>query len=136
MGARHVDADRRFVRLALRFVSDDKGAVHALDRTNGRSVWKQDKLAHRRLSLPLPVDNEVVLGDLQGYVHFLSREAGAFVARMPTDGSPVLAAPLRPSDRVAAADAQRRPVRAQPEVKPVIALVGRPNVGKSTLFNA
>lgn len=77
------------------FVSDDKGAVHALDRTNGRSVWKQDKLAHRRLSLPLPVDNEVVLGDLQGYVHFLSREAGAFVARVATDGSPVLAAPLR-----------------------------------------
>ena len=77
------------------FVSDDKGAVHALDRTNGRSVWKQDKLAHRRLSQPLPVDNEVVFGDLQGYVHFLSRDAGAFVARMPTDGSPVLAAPLR-----------------------------------------
>src|SRR5262245_23964691 len=26
------------------FVSDDRGAVHALDRSNGRSVWKQDKL--------------------------------------------------------------------------------------------
>lgn len=77
------------------FVSDDRGAVHALDRTNGRSVWKQDKLAHRRLSLPLAVDSEVVVGDLQGYVHFLSREAGTFVARFATDGSPVLAAPLR-----------------------------------------
>ena len=77
------------------FISDDKGAVHALDRTNGRSVWKQDKLAHRRLSLPLPVDNEVAFGDLQGYVHFLSREGGSFVARTATDGSPVLAAPIR-----------------------------------------
>jgi len=77
------------------FVSDDRGAVHALDRTNGRSVWKQDKLAHRRLSLPLSVDNEVALGDLQGYVHFLSRESGTFVARFATDGSPVLAPPLR-----------------------------------------
>jgi outer membrane protein assembly factor BamB len=77
------------------FVADDRGAVHALDRANGRSVWKQDKLAHRRLSLPLAVDNEVVLGDLQGYVHFLSREGGAFVARLATDGSPVLAAPQR-----------------------------------------
>ncbi|HEV8095875.1 MAG TPA: outer membrane protein assembly factor BamB, partial [Burkholderiales bacterium] len=45
------------------FVSDDKGAVHALDRSNGRSVWKQDKLANRQLSLPLPVGNEVALGD-------------------------------------------------------------------------
>ena len=77
------------------FISDDKGAVHALDRTNGRSVWKQDKLAHRRLSLPLPIGNEVALGDLQGYVHFLSRDGGSFVARMATDGSPVLAPPLR-----------------------------------------
>jgi outer membrane protein assembly factor BamB len=77
------------------FVTDDKSAVQALDRTNGRSVWKQDKLANRRLSLPLPVDNEVVAGDLQGYVHFLSREGGAFVARLATDGSPVFAAPLR-----------------------------------------
>jgi outer membrane protein assembly factor BamB len=50
------------------FISDDKGAVHALDRSNGRSVWKQDRLAHRQLSLPLPLGTEVALGDLQGYI--------------------------------------------------------------------
>jgi len=77
------------------FVSDDRGAVHALDRTNGRSIWKQDRLAYRRLSLPLPLGSEVALGDFQGYVHFLSRDAGTFVARFATDGSPVLSAPLR-----------------------------------------
>ena len=77
------------------FVSDDKGAVHALDRTSGRSVWKQDGLSYRRLSLPLPLGTEVALGDLQGYVHFLSRESGAFVARMATDGSAIRAAPLK-----------------------------------------
>jgi outer membrane protein assembly factor BamB len=77
------------------FVSDDKGAVHALDRGNGRSVWKQDRLAHRQLSQPLPLGEEIVLGDLQGYVHVLARDSGAFVARAATDGSPVRAAPLR-----------------------------------------
>lgn len=77
------------------FVSDDKGAVHALDRTNGRSVWKQDRLAHRQLSLPLPLGTEVAAGDLQGYVHFMARESGAFVARAATDGTPIRAAPLR-----------------------------------------
>jgi outer membrane protein assembly factor BamB len=77
------------------YVSDERGAVHALDRTNGRSVWKQDRLAHRQLSLPLPLGAEVALGDLQGYVHFLARDSGAFVARAATDGSPVRAAPLR-----------------------------------------
>ena len=82
------------------FVSDDKGAVHALDRSNGRSVWKQDRLAYRQLSLPLPLGTEVALGDMQGYIHFLARESGAFLARFATDGSPVRAAPVRLPDGV------------------------------------
>ena len=77
------------------FVADDKGAVHALDRGNGRSIWKQDRLANRQLSLPLPLGTEVAAGDLQGYVHFMARESGAFLARAATDGSPIRAAPLR-----------------------------------------
>lgn len=83
-------ADARYV-----YVSDDRGAVHALDRSNGRSLWKQDRLAHRQLSLPLPLDALIAVGDLQGYVHLLSRDSGAFVARIATDGSAVRAAPLR-----------------------------------------
>ena len=77
------------------FVSDDKGAVHALDRNNGRSIWKQDRLAYRQLSLPLPLGTEVAAGDLQGFVHFMARESGAFLARAATDGSPIRAAPLK-----------------------------------------
>ena len=76
------------------FVADDRGAVHALDRSTGRSIWKQDRLAHRQLSEPLPLGAEVALGDLEGYVHLLARETGAFVARAGTDGSPLRAAPL------------------------------------------
>ena len=77
------------------YVSDDAGAVHALDRTSGKSVWKQDRLANRRLTLPLPVGGEIVVGDLQGYVHLLARDSGAFIGRMATDGSAIAAAPLR-----------------------------------------
>ena len=75
------------------FVADDKGAVQAFDRTNGRSVWKQDKLANRQLSLPQPVGELVAVGDLEGYVHFLARDTGAFVARYATGGGPVSAPP-------------------------------------------
>jgi outer membrane protein assembly factor BamB len=76
------------------YLSDDRGAVHALDRSNGRSVWKQDRLAHRQLSLPLPLGAEIAVGDLEGYVHFLARESGAFIARLATDGSAIRGAPL------------------------------------------
>ena len=76
------------------FVSDENGAVQALDRSTGRSVWKQDKLAHRDLTLPVPVGGLVAVGDLEGYVHFLARDTGAFVARYATHDGAVHAAPL------------------------------------------
>ena len=42
----------------------------------------------------------VVVADLQGYVHFLSREDGAFAARIATDGSPIRAQPQALGDGV------------------------------------
>ena len=76
------------------FVSDDKGAVHALDRIGGSSLWKQDKLRLRNLSAPLALGREIAVADIQGYVHFLARESGAFVGRVATDGSPVSTNPV------------------------------------------
>lgn len=69
------------------FVSDERGAVHALDRSNGQPVWKQEALAYRALTTPLPRGEAVVVGDFEGYVHFLARESGAFLARQKTDGA-------------------------------------------------
>jgi outer membrane protein assembly factor BamB len=37
----------------------------------------------------------VAAGDLEGFVHFVARESGAFVTRAATDGSPIRAAPVR-----------------------------------------
>lgn len=76
------------------YVSDDKGAVHALDRLTGRSLWKQDALAYRQLSLPYPTERAVAVGDFEGYVHFLAKDSGAFVARFATDGGALRAPPI------------------------------------------
>jgi outer membrane protein assembly factor BamB len=76
------------------FVTDDKGAVHALDLASGTSVWKQDALRMRRVSAPLLLRGDLVaVADVRGIVHFLKREDGALAARIDTDGSPVLTAP-------------------------------------------
>ena len=82
------------------FVADDRGALHALDRSNGQSVWKQDKLTHRQLSTPLAGGDAVAVGDFEGYVHFLARETGNFVARRSTGGGAVRAALRRLADGV------------------------------------
>jgi outer membrane protein assembly factor BamB len=81
-----LSSDSRYV-----YVTDDKGAVHALDRASGASIWKQDKLFLRRVSAPLAYGKMVAVADIQGVLHFLSRDDGSFVARMTTDGSPVVA---------------------------------------------
>jgi outer membrane protein assembly factor BamB len=83
-----VSVDQRFV-----FAVDDKGAVSAFNREAGTSAWKNDKLSYRRLSTPISYGRAVAVGDYQGFIHFLSREDGAFLARAATDGSAVLAAP-------------------------------------------
>lgn len=75
------------------YVTDDKGAVHALDLASGASLWKQDKLFLRKVSAPVARRGFVVVADIQGVVHFLGRDDGAFVARLTTDGSPVVAPP-------------------------------------------
>lgn len=75
------------------YVSDARGAVHALDKNSGASIWKQDKLLHRRLSAPVVLDKHVAVADLEGYVHVLAREDGSFAARAATDGSAVGADP-------------------------------------------
>jgi outer membrane protein assembly factor BamB len=84
-----MDADHRGA-----YITDDKNAVVALDKANGGSLWKQDKLSGRGVSAPLAFGRFVIVGDFQGYVHFLSREDGAFAARIATDGSAIGAPPV------------------------------------------
>jgi len=84
-----VSVDARYA-----FASDERGAVHALDRSSGNSVWKQDRLSYRQLSLPLASGNAVAVGDFEGYVHFLARDSGAFLGRHDTGGGAVRAAPV------------------------------------------
>ena len=78
------------------FVSDDKGAVHAL-RPHATAAASGSRTGSRTGSSRCrcrwaPRSRS---GDLQGFVHFVARESGAFLARAATDGSPIRAAPLR-----------------------------------------
>lgn len=81
--------DKRYL-----FVSDAAGAVQALDKHTGALVWKQDKLLGRKLTAPLVVSGNIAVADFQGYAHILSHDDGAYIARIATDGSAVLAPPL------------------------------------------
>ncbi len=75
------------------YVTDDRGAVHALDRSTGATVWKQDLLAGRKIGGPQLVGDLVGVVDPLGVLHLLSPINGAYVGRLDTDGSPPTSQP-------------------------------------------
>ena len=77
------------------YVTDDKGAVHALDKTTGASAWKQDKLARRRPGGPQILGGHVAVVDVEGYMHLLDPNDGNLVGRIATDGVPATAQPVQ-----------------------------------------
>lgn len=80
------------------YLTDDKGAVQALDKATGASVWKQDKLAARFPSGPARVGAFVSVVDGEGYLHLLDRRTGALVGRVATDGTAALSQPISSGD--------------------------------------
>ena len=72
------------------FLSHALGSVYALDYTTGKTFWRQGTLKNRQLTAPLPMGSVVAIGDVEGYVHFLSREDGAIVSRVRTNSSAVM----------------------------------------------
>lgn len=63
------------------YSSDENGHIWALDRLNGATLWKQEKLAHRSLTRPTIIGDYLAVGDFEGFVHVLSRYDGRFIAR-------------------------------------------------------
>lgn len=72
------------------FVSHAMGSVYALDYSTGKTFWRQAALKNRNLTAPLPMGSLVAVGDLEGYVHFLSREDGAISSRIKTNNGAVM----------------------------------------------
>jgi outer membrane protein assembly factor BamB len=63
------------------YVTDYVSAVLALDRRNGAVLWRQEALRLRDLTAPARFRNAIVVGDYQGWVHFLDPADGRFLAR-------------------------------------------------------
>ena len=76
------------------YVSDDTDAVLALDRRDGNTLWKQAELTGRRLTAPAASDDYVVVGDFEGYLHWLNKSDGRIVGRIRAAGKAIIAPPV------------------------------------------
>lgn len=75
-------------------VSGTNGSVWALDKATGGGLWQQDALARREVSGVAIQGDYAVVGDLDGYLHWLKLADGAFAARTRLGKDPVRAAPV------------------------------------------
>ena len=82
------------------FIADDKDHLWALDKNNGATLWKQDKLQHRQLTLPVILSDKLVVADSLGYIHALSQYDGHFIARTLMDDEGILTPPVIKDDRL------------------------------------
>ncbi len=80
------------------YLTDSDSNLLALDRSTGSSLWKNEQLSHRNASAVYPLDDRLLLGDFEGYLHVLKQDDGSFLARHKTDGSPILSPPVTLGD--------------------------------------
>lgn len=76
----------------LLIVTDEAGTVWALEAKTGAAAWKQDALAYRKLSPPAVFGGHVVVGDYEGYLHWLNPRDGALTGRSRAGSDPLRAA--------------------------------------------
>lgn len=73
------------------YITHSIGSVYSLDYATGKTFWRQPDFLHRRLTKPLPMQDTVVLGDVEGYLHFLDMESGKEVSRIRLGSEPIMA---------------------------------------------
>lgn len=75
-------------------VTDPAGTVYALDKLAGGALWQQPGLARRRVTGPAVHGDFAVVGDFDGYLHWLKLDNGEFAARARAGGDAVRATPV------------------------------------------
>lgn len=76
------------------YLTDSESHVWQVDQHNGASLWKQKDLHQRKLTAPMAYQSYVVVGDFEGYVHWLSSSDGRELGRIQISDSAIDAKPV------------------------------------------
>lgn len=82
------------------YISDESSHVWAIQDATGDSLWRQTRLLRRKVTAPAVVGDAVLVGDQEGYLHWLSRDNGRFVARTRISSTPIRSKPVVKDDLV------------------------------------
>ncbi|MGC1547966.1 MAG: outer membrane protein assembly factor BamB, partial [Rhodanobacter sp.] len=79
---------------------NDESQVWSFDKSGGADMWKSDALRYRWLTAPAVQGNYVVVGDFEGYVHWLQTSDGALAGRQRLSKKAIRGQPLVVGDVV------------------------------------
>lgn len=82
------------------FVASANGEVLGLDAGSLDQVWLQEALAWRQLSPPQTLDDYLLVGDFEGYIHILAQEDGELQGQYHYDDEGIRVAMQRWQDGV------------------------------------
>jgi outer membrane protein assembly factor BamB len=82
------------------YVTDEDGALHALEQDTGTEAWQQDGLLRRGVTGPAVFGAYVAVADADGWLHVFAQSDGRPVARIRVDRSGVRVAPVGLGDQV------------------------------------
>ncbi|MCX8956774.1 outer membrane protein assembly factor BamB [Erwinia psidii] len=82
------------------YLVDQDDRIVALSTEGGVTVWRQSDLLHRNLTSPVLYNGYLVVGDSEGYLHWLNTTDGRFVAQQKVDSSGFQTEPVVASDKL------------------------------------
>ncbi len=82
------------------FLVDDFGRIYAVDKRNGLEIWSNSELTNRQLTSPAVFKDYLVVGDYEGYLHFIERASGKLVGQLKVDSSGLFSQPLVIDDKI------------------------------------
>lgn len=82
------------------YLTDQNDHIYALRTSDHQEIWHQEGLDRRFVTAPALVDNFIVVADGEGYVFWLDRTTGEFVAKDRVDSSGFVADPFTVGNKV------------------------------------
>lgn len=76
------------------YITDSEDQLWAADPNDGAGRWRQDALRYRQLTAPVVVGNTLVVGDLEGYLHWLAPRDGGLLGRERVGKAAVASTPV------------------------------------------
>ena len=76
------------------YVTDEFSEVVALERDTGTPIWRQNALRLRDVTAPSAHGNVIVVGDFEGFLHWIDPRDGSFLARERAASNRITSAPL------------------------------------------